>query len=95
MQAKLLPKCVRFYLRLLLKYVMISAGKQLQDISGKRKEELRVCFCVMNSITDNGGFALGFWFALAQDQPAVYSPLVLAHASLYCRITFGWLEKEY
>lgn len=47
------------------------------------------------SLTEDGGFALGFWFAPAQDQPAVYNPLVLAQASLYCRITFGGLEKEY
>lgn len=63
------------------------------------KEELRTSerdhSWVNGSVTDNGGFALGFWFAPAQDQPAVYSTLVLAHASLYCRITFGWSEKEY
>lgn len=70
----------------------------MQELKGQLRASERgqcpgKCSWARTSVTDNGGFALGFWFAPAQDQPPC--ALVLAHASLYCRITFGWSEKKY
>lgn len=67
-------------------------GERGRVASGAAGEES--CFPRL-SVTDSGGFAPGFWLARAQDQAAVYSPLVLAQASLYCRITFERCEKAH